>query len=1316
MNKNRAVFSIMVMSMMFASCGGSDSNDIVFSIYATPSRAHAPVDMAFELSRDDGESVENCTGKWIFGDGVSLDGTFEANHRYRASGSYDVNVTLDCDGKKGQASTSVEIYDTIDLSVAALEARPLNVSTNGTVTVSVQVANQSETALRVPTYVDIYLTPTRESGAWQSAGSVRVYRHVLDALPASGEENSVQKFEFSVPMHTDIRTGSYYVAAVVNADLATGESQFDNNETYSSQTVTVRNQVTDGADLLPERLSMQPESTRILSAATASFSFVNQGATTDEPFHYQIWMGAKDQAVDSTGAVMVHESTLSGAMSGVTQIVENVLISVTPAVSEPGLYYFWLVLDSANEIVERDETNNEVRSLAPIRVNDEPVLDADIIVEEVSFSPASTSRGGSFTANVKLLNQGSQPTGSFVCTIFLSEDMSLDVDKDYVVGSANIDDLASNEQRELSVIVNTDARIEAGKYWVYLFCDSSGVVSEANEDNNAQRSLSQIHVTGSADIDLVVGQGQWDNEAQISDGDLAEYSTTLCNKGKTAAGPSYLVAYRKNMCNNGKVEIDRKLIDGLEPDECQKISFQTPLTCDFWCPHYQIELEADGTGLLTEKTRTNNQTLIDAALTMSGADCICAGDDYEPNSLWSSAAKMAQADDDLTVCQGDKDYFLVELPEKGSFEAQLSHDSSRAPLKFEMYRGTSDIESVYTGGDLLYLSGMHVENVDAAPVYLVVSGVAVHGGNHYHLKLNTYSDTDGTDVAVSALKIDGLLNAAEETNVSLQMDNLGKTTLPSLKLGFYLSTSGEIDASSTLLTRVSLPSMTPAESVTRTFALRLPADLPGGRYHLIARADDDKQLNETRVSNNIARSDAWTLDRSCYDSLDPNDSFETARTLILTNNLYTQEALTVCQNNPDYYKIDVRHGQALEIEATALNDGDFDLYLYDQKGNEISASRTGNRVEKISMDYISGDQTLYIKVDQLKNVYNTNETNYALKIQTKDAASWMNCSSAFEPNQFISSAYDLKKAALSGETADICPENDEDYYQIDMKAGDRLRLGFNTQSTIIRAGLYKGPDAQFLSLLTNLRLQSFDYTALTDDTYYVRIFTNASAEKDLTYQLVWLAEDGIDLAISGLSASTAIAGMNMTLSFNVENRSNQDVDYDADIWLDHTHLGTFQSQIQANASKRESHKVSLPSSLSGSHQLTVELKTNDDIAPDNNEAQMTIDISNACTNDTFEPNDNILKATSLTRGSINAVICPGDEDWFALPENVSKASLNYRQKDGELMLTAYDRDGNLVGSADTASDTEVLTLENAAYLKVMGTASHLSNTYQLVLE
>lgn len=1306
----------MVMSMMLASCGESDGNDISFSIYATPARAHAPVDIAFELSRDDGESVENCTGQWIFGDGVSLDGTFEAEHRYRVSGAYDVKVALDCGGKKGRSSTSVEIYDTIDLSVAALEARPLNVSTNGTVTVSLQVANASETSLRVPTYIDIYLTPTRDAGAWQSAGSVRVYRHVLESLPASGEENSVQKFEFSVPMHTDIRTGSYYVAAVINADHSTGESHFDNNETYSSQTVTVRNQVTDGADLFAERLNMQPESTRILSAATASFSFVNQGATTDEPFHYQIWMGAKDQAVDSTGAVMVHESTLSGALSGVTQIVENVLISVTPAVSEPGLYYFWLVLDSANEIIERDETNNEVRSLAPVRVSDDPVLDADIIVEEVSFSPASTSRGGSFTANVKLLNQGSQPTGSFVCTVFLSEDMSLDVDKDYVVGSANIDDLAANEQRELSVIVNTDARIEAGKYWVYLFCDSSGVVSEANEDNNAQRSLSPIRVTGSADIDLVVGQSQWDKDAQISDGGVAEYSTTLCNKGKTAAGPSYLVAYRKNMCNNGKIEIDRKLIEGLEPDECQKISFQTPLTCDFWCPYYQIELEADGTGLLTEKTRTNNQTFIESTLTMSGADCVCAGDAYEPNSLWSSAAKLAQADDDLTVCQGDKDYFLIDLPEKGSFEAQISHDASRAPLKFEMYRGTSDIGSVYTGGDVLYLSGMHVDNVDAAPVYLVVSGVASNGGNHYHLKLNTYSDAEGTDVAVSALQIDGLLNAAEETQVSLQIDNLGKTSLPPLKLGFYLSMSGELDDSSTPLTRVSLPAMTPAESVTRSFALRLPADLPGGRYHLIAHADDDKQLNETRLSNNIARSDAWTLDRSCYDSLDPNDSFETARKLILTNDIYTQDALTVCQNNPDFYKIDVQHGQALEIEATALNDGDFDLYLYDQKGNEIAASRTGNRVEKISIDYISGDQELYIKVDQLKNIYNANETNYALRIQTKQAASWMNCSSAFEPNQFKSSAYDLKEAALSGKTADICPENDEDYYQIPMKAGDRLRLGFHTQSTIIRAGLYKGSDAQLISLLTNLRAQSFDYTALADDTYYIRIFTNASAEKDLSYQLVWLAEDGIDIAISGLSASTAIAGMSMSLSFDVENRSDQNVDYDMDIWLDQIRLGSFQSQIQAYSSKRESRKVSLPSSLSGRHSLTVELKTDHDIMPDNNEAQVMIDISAACTNDNFEPNDNILKASSLTRGSIDAVICPGDEDWFALPENVSKASLIYQQKDGELMLHAYDRDGDLIGSADTASDAEVLTLENAAYLRVMGTASHRSNTYQLVLE
>ena len=121
-----------------AGCSES-SGDLGFSIYADPARTHAPGDVHFELTRDDGQPVDNCIGKWVFGDGIEMSGDYMADHRYRKSGSYAVSVDLTCDGVSGYASTDVEVYGSVDLSVGALEARPLDVSTNGNIAVSAAI-------------------------------------------------------------------------------------------------------------------------------------------------------------------------------------------------------------------------------------------------------------------------------------------------------------------------------------------------------------------------------------------------------------------------------------------------------------------------------------------------------------------------------------------------------------------------------------------------------------------------------------------------------------------------------------------------------------------------------------------------------------------------------------------------------------------------------------------------------------------------------------------------------------------------------------------------------------------------------------------------------------------------------------------------------------------------------------------------------------------------------------------------------------------------------------------------------------------------
>lgn len=1308
-----------LMLLVISGCE-DDSDEFSFSIYANPVRTHAPGDVHFELMRDDGLDVDICTGNWKFGDGISLSGDYEADHKYRESGSYNVEVALNCSGQTAHASTQIEVFGTIDLSLAALEARPMDISTDGIISVSFQVANNSENALQVPTYIDIYLTPTASVTAYLEAGANRLYRYTLQSLDGHGNGESVKKINIDVPMDPSVRTGSYYITAVVNADKLVGETSYDNNVVFSTQELTVRNQSTDGADFVAARLQVSPSVTSTLSAATAQFDIINQGSTTAEKFQYEIWIGEKDNAVNMDNAVKIHESTIEGGLAGVEQNFKNILLSIAPAITEPGFYYFWLVLDSENTIVERDEDNNTIRSSAPIQVTDEPVLDADITVQKLTFAPSSANPGGTFSVSLDLFNQGAQPTGSFICSVFLSDDMSLDIDSDSIVGSVNVDNLAQNGTEKYTAVMEIDTGIKTGKYWVFAFCDSSGVINEANEDNNIQRGEKQLIVTNSADVDLVFGAPKLESSQNLVDGEELALSIMMCNKGSTPAGPAYVSAIRTNQCDNTEIEFGRILVSGLEAGKCHSVYFKSPMICDFWCPNYSFRFIADSTLIVDEKDETNNQKTLQETISMSGDSCVCAGDKYEVNNTIAASSPVSQIDEDLTLCKNDEDYYHLEIIDGQNFEAALIYDESISPLKLELIRG-SDVVKEYTGSNSLYLSGYNIQNTSELPLYLHVSGAEKGNANRYHLNLDIYDTNSGIDLSASDLVIDGnALDASDYKNVTMTIANIGKDKSENFSIGYYLSHTSEIDDSAWRITKINANPLAPGESRTQSVSLKLPADTLGGKYHLIARIDDDNEVNDVRKSNNIARTSEWKFERSCWDVLDPNEEFEAAREINFTDGSFHFDDLAVCRNNRDIYKFKVKHGTQIDINTLGTGKADYDIVLYDQNFNEIASSRTGNAQESIHKDIIVGDQILYLEVFLLDNKYNANELAYSLDIKISNAPEWYSCKPVFEPNDFPSSSWDLLNAARSGQNAELCPQLDVDFYAIELKQGDRFQLGIETPSSGIRAALYRGDELNFVSMLTNLSSQIFDYTALEDNIYYLKIYTNVSSPDSMTYKLNWYGSSDTDIAISNLKLSDDIlwAGGTLTIEYDIINSGTTETDFNSEISLLYTNnyiLNKRTGHLNQNETIHVREKLDIPDFISGKMILTAAVYADNDNNTGNNSSSIDINIAPSCQNDGFENNNNILQAAVIDK-LVDGIICPGDQDWFKFnADNKYNILLSFMHSKGDLDLILYDSNGLEIKRSATANDEEILSIENPGiyYVLVQGANSNVSNAYSL---
>ncbi len=1302
-------------------CSG-DAHDFDFSILADPLRSHVPVDVAFSLVREDAVPITHCDATWRFGDGVLLVGEVEASHKYKTPSSYTVEVDLDCGTESSSSTIKLDLYPEIDLALNAMSARPLDVSTDGFIEVSMHLSNLADTPLRVPTTLDIYLSPNPDD--YTVAGAMRVYRHVITDFPAASEQNSTQKLEFSIPVNNTIRTGSYYAIAIINPDGETGEYNLSNNTSVYDTPLTVRNQSTDGADLEAARLQMSPEITSILSSATASFEFLNQGSTTAEEFAYEIWLAAKDNADNMEGATLVSKSHLTGSVAGIRQTVQDVLVSVTPPITDPGLYYFWLVLDSDHAIVERDETNNMIRSVAPIQVTNEPVLNADIIVQNVAFSPTLASRGSTFSTTVDIYNQGSQPTGSFICTVFLSEDMSLDVDSDKIVGSINMDDLHPTSSIQTTAAVEVDASIAAGDYYVYVFCDSSGVVAEAIEDNNIQRSASPISIAEQTSIDLLFSQTSSLSPEAPNDGDEVSVTTQLCNNGSTGAGPNVVSLIRNNLCDASQKEVTRTTVDGIEAGQCTLVTLTFDQVCDFWCPSYGFTFVADATNVLAEDNEKNNSYTPKQVLTTMGRDCICDSDPFEPNNVTTQAVSRTSLDDDLTLCPNDEDWFRLDIHNDDSFRAHLSHLHTRSPLTMELWRNDTRIDA-YSGADDLYLEGEKLTGADEFPYYIRVYG-ANGAANHYHLSLDTYtpSSQEGIDVAASGLTVAAnALSISEWRDVSVLVHNHSQSTVSNITLGYYLSQTGNLDDTAVRLASTTVKSLSPGAVQRYSASLKLPADTPSATYHVIARIDDAQTLDDIRPDNNIAHSNPWRLDKTCWDTLDPNESFDTASNLTFNHDAFEATSLRLCRNNEDYYQFVVEHGHALDISVTSQTAGDYDIVLYDHNYNEIASSRTSSLTETISRDIIVGDQTLYLRVFLNDNIYNAADMTYDLSIKISPAQAWLTCDSHFEPNNFFSSAIDLKTAAKSGQFMDICPHDDEDFFSIYLVAGQPLNLAFETEASHLRAALYGGDERRFIAMLTNLKTQSFDYTATKDATYWVRVFTNASEYVSQSYRLLMQDLSGVNYGLSNLSVlpDNPIANQAVTVSFDITNHAAETPSFIYYIHVsdetrdDILYRSTLVTAPAYGETETYRHKLTLPGHLDGDATLSVVLVQTDDVDQSDNTLSRTISVLPSCQADTYEPNDTALSAKWIS-SAVNATVCENDQDWYTMDVTAETTlQLSFDHENGDLDLYVYAEDGSEIGTSATASNMESVAMSQPqrVFILVKGVDSSVRNTYTL---
>ena len=194
-------------------------------------------------------------------------------------------------------------------------------------------------------------------------------------------------------------------------------------------------------------------------------------------------------------------------------------------------------------------------------------------------------------------------------------------------------------------------------------------------------------------------------------------------------------------------------------------------------------------------------------------------------------------------------------------------------------------------------------------------------------------------------------------------------------------------------------------------------------------------------------------EQTAADELEPNDSFDTARSL----DPGTFRNLSITRDDVDVYAVDVATGETVSSRIDfAHSAGDLDLFLFGPDRSPLQQSTSQTDGESVTHVASEGG-TYYVAVAGFDGA--TAEYDMVVERST-DSSDGTTADDRFEPNDNRSTATPLDPGTY--ETLAIT-DGDFDVFTVDLEAGERLTadVRFRHSEGDIDAGLF-GPTGEFL--------------------------------------------------------------------------------------------------------------------------------------------------------------------------------------------------------------------------------------------------------------
>ncbi len=373
------------------------------------------------------------------------------------------------------------------------------------------------------------------------------YKWQVDVLELAAGATATNTFTWAA------RKASHIIKAVADVSNVVNEGNEANNT--KTTTVTFSGSATS-SDLIVQSIAWSPENPLPEDTVTFTVTIKNQGSVQVNPSHAAGY-------IDDTYQTSAYVSEISSGATATTTFTWT---------AQPGSHTFKALADSNNIITETKETNNEKAVTLSIPA-------PDLVIESITWSPASPSTGDIVTFTVTINNQGDIiASPSHVAY--------------YIDGSSR----GYHDVQELdagaTVIKNFTWTAQAGAHAIRAVADMGNKVPESNENNNEQ-------TVTFPPPDLIIDKITWWPENPIID-DIVTFTVSINNPGSGRAAASDVYLYIDDSSQGYKT--------------VQEIDAGANVTMTFtWTAQegsHTIRAVADGANTITESDESNNEKAV----------------------------------------------------------------------------------------------------------------------------------------------------------------------------------------------------------------------------------------------------------------------------------------------------------------------------------------------------------------------------------------------------------------------------------------------------------------------------------------------------------------------------------------------------------------------------------------------------------------------------------------------------------------------------------------------------------------------------------